>query len=136
MAPEIFQMRILEVIHGLQGIEIMADNILIYDQGDTIDLAIKDHNRNLENLLRLRENNCKLNRSKLNHILSTEGLKPDTAKVAAVQNMPNPKDRKDVERFVGLVNYLGRYLPNLSTELHRLRELTLQRTPWIWTRVE
>lgn len=94
----------------------------------------------------MRENNCKLNRSKLNlcqtsvkffeHILTTEGLKPDPAKVDAIRRIQSPENKKDVEKFVGLVNYLGRYMPNLSSELRRLRELTLQWSPWKWTETE
>lgn len=65
-APEIFQMKLFEMVHDLKGVEVMADDILVYGCGDTIQEAYENHNVNMKNLLnRCRENSCKLNKSKL-----------------------------------------------------------------------
>ncbi|XP_058827049.1 uncharacterized protein K02A2.6-like [Topomyia yanbarensis] len=50
-APDIFQMKLLEVIEGLHGVECIADDLLIYRIGDTLEEALENHNVCLEKLL-------------------------------------------------------------------------------------
>ena len=60
-----------EVLEGLPGIYVIADDILVTGQGESKEEALKDHDRNLVALLeRAREVNLKLNRKKLKLILS------------------------------------------------------------------
>lgn len=145
-AMEIYQKKQNEVLQGLKGISVMADDILIYGCGDSYEEAVKDHNKNLENLLtRLRKVNLKLNPDKVKlclpevkyygHILTSNGVKPDTSKVSAITNMEKPKDKKGVLRFLGMVTYLNKFLPNLSTVAEPLRKLTHDNTDFIWTSV-
>jgi len=42
-------------------------------------------------------------------------IKPDDNKVRAINEMPAPSDKKGVERLLGTVNYLGKFIPNLAT---------------------
>ena len=58
------------------------------------------------------------------HLLTTEGLKPDPEKVRAIVEMPRPEGRDDILRLNGMVNYLSRFLPNLSDVMKPLRDLT------------
>ena len=94
-APEEFQRRFHEITAGLTGVEVIADDILIYGIGDTEEQASANHDQNMINLLeRAKENNLKFNPKKLKlrqksiaymgHLLTTEGLKPDPSKVEAV----------------------------------------------------
>ena len=50
----------------------------------------------------------------MGHILTTEGVKPDPAKVKNIRDMPNPEDKKGVKRILGTVNCLAKFIPNLS----------------------
>ena len=50
----------------------------------------------------------------LGHILNKDGMKPDLPKVAAIVQMPQPTDVSELKRYLGMVNYLGHYLPNQS----------------------
>lgn len=55
-AMEIYQMKQNEILHGLDGIAVIADDVLIFRKGKTIEEATDDHNKNLRNLFkRLRE---------------------------------------------------------------------------------
>ncbi|XP_062534340.1 uncharacterized protein LOC134203485, partial [Armigeres subalbatus] len=146
-ASEIFQMRLQEVIEGLKGVECIADDVLIFGVGDNIEEALQDHNRCLEQLLiRLKQHNVKLNRSKLKlcqtsvkfygHVLTDQGIQPDESKVATIRGFPTPTNRKEVHRFVGMVNYLSRFLKSLSANLANLRNLIAETTPWQWSSVE
>ena len=65
-APEEFRRRLHEITAGLAGVEVIADDILIYGAGDTDEQASADHDQNLINLLqRAKENNLKFNLKKL-----------------------------------------------------------------------
>ncbi|XP_055598551.1 uncharacterized protein K02A2.6-like [Uranotaenia lowii] len=146
-APEIFQLKLQEVIQGLKGVECIADDLLVYGVGDTLEEALKNHNECLKELLcRLEEHHVKLNKSKLKlcqrsvkfygHVLTDQGLKADDSKIAAIQKFPHPMNRKEVHRFVGMVTYLGRFIQNLTINLVNLRRLISESVPWRWSAVE
>ncbi|XP_055590629.1 uncharacterized protein K02A2.6-like [Uranotaenia lowii] len=105
-APEIFQIKLQEVIQGLKGVECIADDLLIYGAGDSLEEALINHNENLKQLFcRLEQHNVKLNKSKLKlcersikfygHILTDQGLQPDNDKITAIRNYPTPSNRKE-----------------------------------------
>ena len=50
-APEEFQRRMHIVLQGLHGVEVIADDILVYSCGDTDKECQRDHDANLEHLL-------------------------------------------------------------------------------------
>ena len=60
------------------------------------------------------------------------GIKPDDSKIEAIQVMPCPSTRKELERFLGMTNYLGKFLPNLSDVTAPLRDLLKQDKEWQW----
>ena len=133
-APEEFQRRVSNALAGLPGVTIVADDTLIYGKGDTMKEAREDHDNNLKQLLeRSCQINLKLNLSKcrfhmteipfIGHVLTSEGVKPDPGKVLAMQQMEPPRNSAEVRRFFGHVNYLSKFLPNLSAEGEPLRRL-------------
>ncbi len=144
-APEEFQRRVLEIVEGLAGIETIADDILVFGSGDTYEAAEADHNRNMIALLeRCRERKLKLNKNKLRfkcrsikyhgHLITSEGLKPDPAKVEAITQMPKPDDKKAIKRLIGMANYLAKFCPNLSDVCEPLRRLTVEHAEFVWDR--
>ena len=68
----------------------------------------------------------------MGHILTREGLRPDPIKVKAINDMPKPTNKKGVERILGFVNYLSRYLPKLAEVVAPLRQLTEKAIPFYW----
>lgn len=46
--------------------------------------------------------------------------------------MKAPENVKQLQQFLGMVNYLGKFCPNLSDETHILRQLEKKNTEWIW----
>lgn len=146
-APEIFQTKLQEVIQGLDGVECLADDLLVYGRGRTFRDALENHNQNLESLLiRLRANNVKLNRSKLTlcetsvkfygHVLSNKGLQADESKIASIKHYPVPSNRTELHRFIGMITYLSRFIPNLSASCTNLRKLISEKEPWAWNNVQ
>ena len=62
---------------------------------------------------------------------SGDGLQPDPEKVAAIMKMQKPTDVKSLQLFVGFVNYLANFLPNLSIICEPLCKLTCKDAYWI-----
>ncbi|XP_011664712.2 uncharacterized protein K02A2.6-like [Strongylocentrotus purpuratus] len=143
-SSEIFQQRLHQALEGLPGVICVADDILVYGKGTTMEEAIIDHDSKLEQLFqRCVEQHIKLNKEKsvfrateipfLGHVVTSAGLQPDPKKVADVLKMPNPSDVQGVQRLVGFVNYLSRFLPSLSDTLEPIRQLTRPDIAWEWS---
>ena len=95
-APEIFQRRIHELIVGLMGVEVVADDFVVVGRGHTEAEAIHDHDKNLQALLqRWEKQGVRLNADKLRlqmhevpfigHMATDHGLCVDPAEVQAIQ---------------------------------------------------
>ena len=143
-SPEEYARRQDNALEGLKGVKTIADDMLVFGVGETTDEAVKDHNENLRQLMkRCKEVGLKINKGKaklgltevpfIGHVISRDGLKPDPEKVRAVAEMPLPTDKKGIQRLMGFVNYLSKFLPNLSDLCAPLRALTVEGTVWEWT---
>ena len=141
VSSEIFQRKLNENLEGLKGVVCVADDILIFG------ISGADHDENLRNLLiRCKEHNIKLNKDKffcvfkaaelnfLGHVVTNKGLKPDQNKVAAILQMPNPTDVEAVRRFQGMITYLAKFVPQLSSVMEPIRRLTRQDCEWEWAK--
>ena len=142
-APEVFQRRMHELMEGLQGVEVIADDFVVIGFGDTMKEAAADHDKNLGGLLsRCEQHNVKLNPDKIQfkkdkvpfigHVATKDGVCVDPVKVQAVLEMPIPEDVAAVQRLLGFAQYLSKFLPRLSDVTKPLRELTQKDMAWIW----
>ena len=142
VSPELFQRHLLDKLHGLDGVACIADDILVYGCGDTTEQAVADHDRKLIALFeRCRQCGLRLNKDKMKlrmtsvafmgHELTAEGLKPDPAKIAAIQDMLPPEDKKAPQRLLGMVTYLGKFVPVLSEKTTVLRTLLENATNFV-----
>ena len=52
----------------------------------------------------------------------TSGHKPSKDKVAAITPMPSPMNKKQVQSFIGIINYLAKFSPRLSELAEPIRE--------------
>ena len=68
----------------------------------------------------------------LGHKISTNGLQPTTEKIRAIKTAPSPKDISQLKSFLGLVNYYGKFLPDLLTILAPLYCLQQKDVTWKW----
>ena len=68
----------------------------------------------------------------MGQLFTSDELKPDPMKVDAIANMPRPDDKKAVQRLLGCVNYLARFMPKLSEVSEPLRKLTEKNVMFMW----
>ncbi|PIK51362.1 hypothetical protein BSL78_11730 [Apostichopus japonicus] len=60
----------------------------------------------------------------MGYVLTSQGVKPDPAKLDAVTQMSEPTDKKGVQRLIGCVTYLSKFMPNLSETAELPRRFT------------
>ena len=67
------------------------------------------------------------------NIIGADGIEPDPEKVTAIFNMTAaPTDVKELQTFLGLANYIGRFTPHLATVTAPLRDLSKTNVPNDW----
>ena len=138
-APEYFQKRMDKILQGLPGVLCHMDDILIWGRNKA------EHDARLNAVLeRLSQANLTLNSEKfefaraqieyLGQIVdsSVGGLRKDPAKVKAIVEMETPRNVADVRRFLGMVNQLMKFVPNLAEKTKPLRDLLCKDKDWIW----
>lgn len=139
-APEIFHAEMIKLFGHISNLIIYIDDFLIYSS------SMEEHVKTLETVFqRAREVGLKFNKSKckffrteikfLGHIFDSTGVSPDNEKIRAIVNMPRPNNVKEMQRFLGMVNYLGPFIKNLSEKNHKLRELLKNDVQWHWSAI-
>ena len=136
-APEIFQRRMNSILEGLEGVVCQMDDILVFGKDE------QEHRKRLVKVLkRLESAHVTLNPSKcefcrttikfLGHIIDRTGVKADPDKNQAITRMEAPSSVSDLRRFLGLVNQLGKFSPNIAELTQPLRELLSSKRAWFW----
>ena len=64
--------------------------------------------------------------------LSQKGIQPSSQKVEAIKAFKTPRTVTKVKSFLGLINFLARFVPNMATLAKPLRLLTRAGNPWTW----
>lgn len=135
--PEKFQKIMEETLRGVQGTVVFLDDICVTGADD------KMHLSNLRAVLsRLRDMGLTVKLSKckflqksvkyLGFIIDRTGLHPDPDKLDAITNAPRPEDVTKLKSFLGMLNYYGKFIPNLSMFLHPLHKLLGKDVIWQW----
>ena len=137
-APSVFQKTMDQVLQGLEGVVCYLDDILISSTKE------KHVDRVAMVLERLRKFGIKAKRAKcsfmvpsvtyLGHDISSQGVKPTTEKVKAINDLKAPSDLQELRVLLGLVNYYAKFLPNQSTLLAPWYRLLRKETKFIWSK--
>lgn len=135
----IFCRIITNIMAGLPGVSTFCDDILLTGKDR------QSHIKTLQLVLdRLRANGLKINKEKcifladsvsyLGYIIDKQGVHTDPEKIKAIKEMPLPLNITQLRSFLGLVNFYGKFINNLSTHLAPLYELLNKSVTWSWTK--
>ncbi|XP_061164466.1 uncharacterized protein K02A2.6-like [Saccostrea echinata] len=138
-APAIWQRAMDTVLQGLEGVHCNMDDMIITGR------TPEEHLKNLEQVLkRLDRYGLKANVDKseflkdkiefCGHVIDAEGLHKTSKKIEAVLNAPEPKNVSELRAFLGLVNYYGRFMENLSTHSAPLYDLLKDNSKFVWSK--
>uniref|UniRef100_A0A4W5KJC1 ribonuclease H n=1 Tax=Hucho hucho TaxID=62062 RepID=A0A4W5KJC1_9TELE len=116
-APSVFQSFVDEIfrdLHG-QGVVVYIDDILIYSatRSEHVSLVRKVLGRLLEHDLYVKAEKClffQQSVSFLGYRISTSGVEMENDRKSAVLDWPTPTTVKEVQRFLGFVNYYQRFI--------------------------
>jgi hypothetical protein len=121
----------------LKNVQIYFDDIIVYGKSQV------EHDEALQAVLaRAREVGAKFNKDKfqyrvssvkyLGRIVSDQGLMADEEHIRPIVELPTPKSKTELMRFLGMVKYMSIFIPNLSHVSGPLRQLTRQDVIWQW----
>ena len=136
-APEIFQRMMSQMLVGLPGTVCMMDDILVFGATQ------EEHDDHLRTVLkRIQELGMTLNADKcqfsqqrvkcLGHVVDSTGIHPDPEKIQGIMETTTPQNVSDVRRFLGTVNQISKFAPNLAEVTRPLRELLERHVVWHW----
>ena len=124
-------------LQGIQQCVKVVDDILLYDEDFSQHI-----NRVHAVLTRCRSHGITLNRDKFKvaapsvrfcgFTLSQAGVEADDEKVRAIRDFPTPSNLTDLRSFMGLVNQLSEFTPEIATTAADLRPLLSTKRLFTW----
>ncbi|KAA0059657.1 pol protein [Cucumis melo var. makuwa] len=117
---------------------VFIDDILIYSK---IEAEHEEHLHQVLETLRANKLYAKFSKCEfwlrkvtfLGHVVSSEGVSVDPAKIEAVTNWPRPSTVSEIRSFLGLAGYYRRFVEDFSRIASPLTQLTRKGTPFVWS---
>ncbi|CAI6370293.1 unnamed protein product [Macrosiphum euphorbiae] len=136
--PEIFQKLTNKYFGDIDNVTVYFDDILCATNTiEEMDTTVK------EVVARAKKYNIKFNSNKvqfyqnevkyLGLLFSKEGMRPDNDRITAIKELGIPKNKKELQQILGTINYLRKFIPNLSEISSPYRELLKKNVIWQWT---
>ena len=138
--PGMFMRLMQQVLGDTQGkyCQCYIDDVIIYSA------TFEEHLEHLEDILgRIRKAGLKLKRSKcefivqkinfLGHVVTTDGISPQSEKTKVIDNLEPPKTPKGVREFLGMASFYRRFVPDFSRTAKPLTNLTKKDVTYHWT---
>jgi Reverse transcriptase (RNA-dependent DNA polymerase) len=138
-APSIFQYLMMAIFCDCIGrfVPVYMDDIFIFS------CSIEEHEKHLGIVFdRLCKNHLFLSKKKvdldsermecLGHIIDDRGIHADADKMQRVREWRTPRTYNDIQRFLGLVQYLAHYMPDVSAYTTPLAGCVRNNLPFEW----
>ncbi|XP_055701692.1 uncharacterized protein K02A2.6-like [Phlebotomus papatasi] len=137
-AVAIFQSVMERMLVGIEGVRAFLDDIIIGGKNEE-----ECRQRLFQVLEKFNTHRVQINFAKSNffadsveylgHILSYNQIKPNPKKIEAIVKAPAPTNVKELQAFLGLLNYYRRFIPDLSGKLTCLYHLLKQGEKFVWS---
>jgi hypothetical protein len=89
--------------------------------------------------LKLNPDKCLLRQKRLNnlgHCIDENGILPDEAKIQAITQLLPPSNVSNLRRILGMIHYIGMYLPGLADVNKPFNNLLESDATWMWSAVQ
>ena len=131
------QKEMRKIVASLPGVFNIGEDLAVY--GDTLE----QHNEQLSGLLAALEQfgitmgqeKCKVAVPHIEFmglVATKNGIQPPEDKVRAIQQIKLSKDKSEVRSFMGLVQFLSCFIPNLASIAEPIQQLTQSASRWHW----
>ena len=139
-AQVIFQRKVDETFGDLPCVTAIADDIVVYSYNSDF----SDHDENLhaflqsahETGLRFNLDECKFRCTRIpffGHTIGAEGLQPDPRKISSILSMDLSTSLANLQTFLGMVQFLSRFIPDLASMAANLWVLTKKTREFVWS---
>ena len=139
-APATFQALMNRVLGTYLGTccLVYMDDILVFSKTPQEHLQ---HLRCVLQCFRQHQLYCKLSKCKfalqsipfLGQVVTPDGIKPNPAKVQILVDWPEPTNAHELRCFLGLAQYLAKFIPGYAVKTVCLQALLRKNVPWNWT---
>ncbi len=138
-SASVFQRLVDQTLSDCPGCERYIDDILIFGKTQ------EEHDANLDRVLRrldrkdfrlADEEKLEIGVSEvpaLGHVISAEGITPDQKNIKPILEFAEPKTKKEVMAFLGMINFYGDFIPDIASLAEPLRRLTRKGEQFKWT---
>ena len=137
MSQDVFQMKMDLIMERCPGVISIHNDIVVYGVSE------EDHDANLVNLLNVAQiEGLVLNSKKLElkcprvsffgAEYSADGMHPCPKKIQGITEMTPPMDKQQLASFIGMVTYMGNFMPHLSHHTEPLRAMLKQEAVFAW----
>ena len=137
MSQDVFQLWMDAILEQCPGVIGIHDDMVIFGVDQ------EDHDANLINLLNicqkeelvLNSKKLELQRERVTFFgaeYSAQGMHPDPKKIQGITEMTVPMDKQQLQSFLGMVNYMGTFIPNLSHHTEPLRTMLKKDNVFHW----
>ena len=137
MSQDVFQMKMDLIMERCPGVISIHDDIVVYG------VSKEDHDANLVNLLNvaqieglvLNSKKLELKRPRVSFFgveYSADGMHPCPKKIQGITEMTPPRDKQQLASFIGMVTYMGNFVPHLSHHTEPLRAMFKQEAVFAW----
>lgn len=118
-APEVVHRRYKQIFQNVNGCEVFVDDLVVYgkNQAEHDERLLKVLQMAKENGVQFNSSKCVFGRSEieyLGHMLTKDGIKPDPTKIESIIKMEKPKNVKELQRLLGMITYVAKFIPSLS----------------------
>ncbi|XP_060543768.1 uncharacterized protein K02A2.6-like isoform X2 [Pantherophis guttatus] len=136
-APGIFQSMMERLLQGIPGVVPYFDDVLISGHSKTqlLERLKQVLRRFKEKGLRVRRDKCIIGVQEvefLGYLIDGTGIHPTKAKVRAIHEAPAPKNKAELQAFLGLLNFYAVFLKQKATAAEPLHRLLGKAVPWRW----
>ena len=128
MSQDVFQQKMDMILEGCPGTLALIDDVIVYGKNK------QEHNENLKKLmetaqttgLTFNSSKCAVNQEQIKFfgaILDKDGIHPDPKKVEEIKALPSPTGTTELQKILGIINYMAPFIPRLSDLTAGLRDL-------------
>ena len=132
--PQSFSRIECQILRGCEGVVGLIDDVLVHGRTEE-----EHHERLIAVLEKLKTEGVTLNKDKcifytnVIHFLGQQnGVSPDKDKIRAIQEIPRPTNITEIRRFLGMINQLRKFSPQLAERSKPIRDLLAKKNQWHW----
>jgi len=132
-----------KVLDQVLGPEVLQFAAIYVDDIHITSTSFEEHMYHLEQIFKkFEQHNITINKKKsqflknqvvfLGHIISQKGITMDPDKIQTIKNFQPPKTKKQVQAFIGFINFYRKFIRDLSQDTGHLSKLTKKDARWVW----